>query len=221
MKAQIRLSLSVKDPEGHIYALDLLNVVFLGEGLGQQVFSLVILPQGLFGSLLIQLKGQDVVRLEHAVKLRRHHGGVAAVGAAGGCRGGVANKLRPAAGAVIGLHARGSLLVFPGLILLSLLLSLLLGLLGGRLGRLVQLVCIQGLDLLHREAAAAEIAAKLAALPVIAQRSRTGRALIIGDLRGHICPPLVACCAPPPGAGQPILRGMLSPCSKSGRYQSK
>ena len=199
-EVQIRVSLPVKEPEGHIDALDLLDVVFRGEGPGQQMLALVEFSQGFLGRLLIQLEGQDIVRLEHAVKLGGHHGGVAAVGAAGGGGGGVTDQLRAAGGAAVGLHAR--LGQVPFRILRADLgglgrgrgLGFFLGGLGyaGSL-RLVQLFLIQGLDLLHGKAAAAVVADELAAAAVIAQRARTGRALIIGDLRGHICPPLVRC----------------------------
>ena len=57
--------------------------------------------------------------------------------------------------------------------------------------RLIQLVLVQRLDLLHAEVAAAVVAPEPAGASFIMQRTRAGRALKIGDLRGHGCPPLV------------------------------
>ena len=174
------LGLPVVEPEGGVDALDLLQVVLAGEELGQQGLFPVVLLQGRDGLLLGQLEGDDPIGPQSAAQLPRHDAGIAAVGAAGGRRGLVADQLRPAGGAVIDLQPRrlrlapmGALrLRFPG------------GSLGG-LGRLCVSLGVKGLNLRRVVGAAAVFAGELPRDGVEAQGPGTGRALIVGDAVGQ------------------------------------
>ena len=97
--------LAVVHPEGHVDALDLLQMVGLREGGRQQRLFAIVFLQRLDGVVLIELEWKDEVRLQHTGELPRHHGGVSAVRAGRGCRGGVADQLCTARRAGICLHA--------------------------------------------------------------------------------------------------------------------
>ena len=97
--------LAVVHPEGHVDALDLLQMVGLREGGRQQRLFAIVLLQRLDGVVLIELERKDEIRLQHTGELPRHHGGVAAVRAGGGCRGGVTDQLCTARRAGVCLHA--------------------------------------------------------------------------------------------------------------------
>ena len=61
------------------------------ERLGQKGFAFIVVGQLGDGGILVQLEGQDVLRLELAGELAAQHGGVAAVGTVGGGGGGRPN----------------------------------------------------------------------------------------------------------------------------------
>ena len=190
------LGLAVEHPEGDIHALDLLDVVAIGERLGQQGLALIVVLQGSHGVLLAELEGQDEVRLQRAAELARHHGGIAAVGAGRGGGGGVADQLRAAGGAVIGLHAvglRAPVAVEAGgipalglhlrhflAVLFRLGVSLLRG--GHGLGLFLR---VQGFDLRHVIFRTAEITFQHTGGACKVQGAGTCRAFIVGNLGCH------------------------------------
>ena len=105
----IALRLAVKHPERNINALNFLNMVFVGETLGQENFSRAVFFQRLDGVLFAVLEGDNEIRFQLTGKLPGHHGGVAAIGT-GRCRRAlIAEQLRAAAGAAVGLHVRALL----------------------------------------------------------------------------------------------------------------
>ena len=65
----VTLGPAVEHPEGDVHALDLLDVVALGEGLGQEGLALIVLFQGGDGVVLAELEGNNVVRLQRAAEL--------------------------------------------------------------------------------------------------------------------------------------------------------
>lgn len=99
--ADIDLRAAVVEPEGDVDALDLLDVVLIGERLRQQLFAAVVLFERRNRGGLIQLEGQHIVGLERTAELPGHDGVVAAVGAGGRAGRLVADKLRAAARAGI------------------------------------------------------------------------------------------------------------------------
>ena len=198
LKVRLGFGLTVEHPEGDVDSLDLADLVAAGKCLWQKPLPLVMVLQGLLGGLLVQLEGQDVVRLQGAGKLPGHHGGVAAVGTGGGCRGLIADELCPAGGAAVSLHL-GAVLspvavelgVVPGGIRLPCFFPCLLFLRGsvGLLGLLL-LLRIHGLDLGYVKFAAAVVALQLAGGPHKVERTGTGRALVVGNLCWHRSAPL-------------------------------
>ena len=61
--AGIALGNAIEHPEGDIDALDLLNVVFAGEGPGKEKLALVVLFQRMNGVLLAEFERKHKVRL--------------------------------------------------------------------------------------------------------------------------------------------------------------
>ena len=107
---EIGVCIGVVQPEGNVDALDLIEVVFLGEELGQQLF---LLHKGLelqLGVLLAELEGENVVGLERAGEAARQHDGVPAEGAVGRAGVGVGNDLAAAGFAGIDVHLRSLVL---------------------------------------------------------------------------------------------------------------
>ena len=190
------LRLTVEHPEGDVHALDLLNVIAVGKGLGQQGLALIVVLQGCHRVLLAELEGDHEVRLQCAAELPRHHRGVAAIGAGGGGGGGVADQLRAAAGAVVGLHAiglRAPVAVEAGGIpplclhlryFLAVLLRLGVGLFRGLHG-FGLFLCVQSFDLRHVIFRAAEITFQHTGGTYKVQGAGTRRAFIVGDLGCH------------------------------------
>ena len=169
---------AIVEPEGHIDALDLLDVVAVLEGFGEEGLALIILFQIFDGRFLVHLEGDDVLRLELAGKLSAQHGGVAAIGAGGGCCLGAADQLCAAGGAGSAAEASGLPLSPDRAIGRSLF-----GCFGG-LVCLCLLLAVEGLYLCDIVGRAAVITAELAAGAVEPQWAGTGRALVI---RGVFC----------------------------------
>ena len=175
----------VKEPEGDVNALNFLQLILGGERSGQEKSLLIMLFQRRDGSLLIQLKGNDVIRLQCTGKLTRNHGGIAAVGAGRGGRGGIADQLRRAGRAGIGFHAvcvGAPVLAETGQIPFALLLRLICFRFLMGFHSLFFLLLIQRLDLRQFKDGPAELAAQLPRIGIELQRTGTGRALMVGDL---------------------------------------
>ena len=104
MEAAVRLRAGVKQPEGDIDSLNLLQMIAAGEGTGQEEFFAVVLFQRRDGGLFVQLERDHIVRLHGAAELSGYDGVVAAVGTA--CRGcgGVADQFRAAGGTAVRFH---------------------------------------------------------------------------------------------------------------------
>ena len=196
LELNIGVRIAIEQPEGHIDPLDLLNMVACGKRFGQQFFPFVMLFQRLDSSFLVQLKGDDIIRLQAACKLAGHHRGVAAVGAAGGGSGLVTDQFCAAGGAVVGFHAllcpsisfkRPFAIRISGSLLCLLFRLLLLFFLFRRRCLLCLLIflSVQRLDLCYVIRTAAELALQLSAFAGIMERAGTGRTLIIGHLCGH------------------------------------
>ena len=181
------VGLGVEQPEGHVNALNLGDVVLALERLGQEGFALIIFGQLGDGGVLVHLEGQDVFGLQLARKLAAQHGGVAAVGAGGGRRGGVADQLRAAGGAGVAGKAAGLRFapdrVFAGRFC-AVGRSLLLVGSGGRVGFLLFLGVL-GLDVGDLIGRAAVVAHQLAGGAVEVQRAGTGRALVVRYFISH------------------------------------
>ena len=105
MEAAVRLRAGVKQPEGDIDSLNLLQMIAAGEGAGQEEFFAVVLFQRRDSSLFVQLERDHIVRLHGAAKLSGHDGIVAAVGTTGGSGGGVADQFRAAGGTAVRFHS--------------------------------------------------------------------------------------------------------------------
>ena len=99
----VALGAAAEEPERDVDALDLLDMVLRGKGLGQKGLFLVMLFEGGDGVGLAEAEGDDIVRFLRAGQAAGDDRGVAAVGAAG--RGGrcVADELRAAGRAGIEL----------------------------------------------------------------------------------------------------------------------
>ena len=190
------LCLTVKHPEGDIDPLDLLNVVAVGERLGQQGFALVVLFQRRHRVLAAELEGDHEIRLQRAAELPRYHCWVSTVRAGGGGGGGVADQLRAAAWAGIRLHAVGLRAPVAGEVggipplclhlcdLLAVRLGFCLCRLGsGRCGCF--LIGVQRFNLRDIVFRAAEITLQLTGRPHEMQGAGTRRAFIVRDLGGH------------------------------------
>ena len=95
---------AVKQPERHINAAQLLDMVIIAEQLGQQQLSLVMLLERGNRILLAQLERQYVVRLENAAELLGNDGRVAAVRARGRRCGLLADQLRTAGRTAVYAH---------------------------------------------------------------------------------------------------------------------
>ena len=100
---------AIVEPEGHIDALDLLDVVSVLEGFGEEGLALIILLQVLDGRLPVHLEGDDVLRLELAGKLSAQHGGVAAVEVLTNAVTNVANVMENGydGAEILGIHFEG------------------------------------------------------------------------------------------------------------------
>ena len=169
-------------------------MIFIGEGFGQENFSLAVLLERLDCILLAEPERKDEIRLQFSRELPRHDRGVAAIGA-GRCRRAlVTEQLRAAARAAVCLHAfpllapvlaeargipvsavGGGFLLFCGLFLFRML----------RCRSLFFLLSIKRLDLCDIVAGAAVIALQLAGSAHKMQRSGTAGALIVGYLCWH------------------------------------
>ena len=190
-EGHIRADLGIVQPEGHIDTLDLLNVIFRLEGLGKQGFPLVMVRQGSHGGSFVHLEGNDHIRLLAAGELPGDNGGIAAIGAGSGGSGLVADQLRAAGGAVVGVEVfslltpvlSGGIHIPPGLV--DVFLRLVFRRLPGGILRMGVLLGEHVLDVLHREAAAAVIALQHPGFTAEMQRAGTGGALVIGDFTGH------------------------------------
>ena len=102
--SRLGVGVGVKQPEGNIHALYLINVVFTFEQLRQELLAGKVLFQGFLCGLLIKLEGNDIVRLQLARKLRFKYGGIAAEWAACRCRCLLRDYLAAAALADIDAH---------------------------------------------------------------------------------------------------------------------
>ena len=171
-------------------ALDLLDVVLIGERLRQQLLAAVVLFERRDCGGLIQLEGQHIVGLERAAELPGHDGVVAAVGAGGRAGRLIADELRAAARA--GIDAQlfrvrapvaagggGPFAVRRGLLLR----------LTERAGSLRVLLGVELFDLRDLVARAAEVALELAGRAVKAQRAGAGGTLVVGHLICHAFSP--------------------------------
>ena len=168
----------VKEPEGNVNALDLLDVVCVCKRPWKEGLALVMRLQGGKRLLLGKAERNDVIRLEYARKLSGNDGRVIAVGAARGGSGRVADKLSSAARAVIGAKVLRVLapLVFKlrGVPPVAVRLSVRVGLGGLRL-----LLAHQPLYLFNGVVSSAVIAFEHSGSACKVQRSRAGRAFIV------------------------------------------
>ena len=105
-----REDIGIEKPERHVHRLDVLRAVGPGEAVRQQVLALVEFLQGLLRLFLRLLERQDEVGLHHALELRWHHVGAAAVGTFCCHRIAVGDELGAARGA--GLHGHGAALLW-------------------------------------------------------------------------------------------------------------
>ena len=203
VEGHIRLHPGVKEPEGHIHALDLLDVAVLHKGPGQDGPVAVVLFEGRHGVLPGFRKGNDVVRLPGAAEVPRNHRGIAAVGAGGGRGGLLTDQLRAAVGAGIGPQ-----LLFVGAPVAARLgqhpVFLLLRSFFKGLGRLLGIGLLQGLDLFRGIGASAEFAFQLAGILGVVQGARAGRAFVLYSFVGHRGPSLSLSCAAPGGAAKTV-----------------
>ena len=106
-KAQLGIGIAVKEPEGHIHALDLVDVVLAAEHPGQQGLALEVFLQLCLGGLFVQLEGDDEVGPQGPGKLPGEDDGVAAEGAGGRRHGVVAHDLAAAALAAVSMQTGG------------------------------------------------------------------------------------------------------------------
>ena len=111
-KAQLGIDIAVVQPEGHIHALDLVDMVLAAEHLGQQGLALEVLLQLFLSCLFVQLEGDDEVGAQVSGKLSGQHDGVAAEGAGRSRHGVIAHDLAAAALAGVGVQT-GSLALCP------------------------------------------------------------------------------------------------------------
>ena len=81
------IGVGVKQPNGNIDALDLFDVVFVLEDLGQQDLTFVVVLQRGHGGLLVHFEGDHQIRPEGSGELTGHDYGIAAEGAFGGTGG--------------------------------------------------------------------------------------------------------------------------------------
>ena len=201
-------------PERNVDAFDLLDVVLGLEGGREKLPSLVVLLEGVHGLLLVDLKGNHVVRAVDTRKFARDHRRVAAIGTAGRRGRVVADQLGAAVRAVIGAHMRrvtapaGGRARIPGsLSRRRTLARLSCRRLRSRLRRgSVRRVClflrffvrlsgsliflsVDCFDLFGRVSAAAVVAFQLADLTVKMKRSGTGRALVCCGFLCHFRSP--------------------------------
>ena len=79
------LNIGIKQPEGNINPLNLINMILILKNLRQQSFAGQMAFQAFLRRLLIQLEGNQNIRLQRTRKLSHHNHGVAAEGARG-CR---------------------------------------------------------------------------------------------------------------------------------------
>ena len=70
-KLQVGIGRRIEEPEGHVDALDLLDMVVAAETARQELLALIILLQGANRGLLVQLERQNIVGLEHPGELPR------------------------------------------------------------------------------------------------------------------------------------------------------
>ena len=106
-KAQLGVGVAVVQPEGHIHALDLVDMVLAAEHLGQQGLALEVLLQLFLRRFFIQLEGDDEVGAQVSGKLSGEDDGVAAERAGRGGHGVVAHDLAAAALADISMQTGG------------------------------------------------------------------------------------------------------------------
>ncbi len=203
--ADVHVRRAVVEPEGDVDALDLLDVVLVGERLREQLLAAVVLFERRDRGGLIQLEGQHVVGLERAFELPGHDGVVAAVGAGGRAGRFVADQLRAAARAGVDaqtFRVRAPVAAGGGgpFAVLRILFSLLEGVCGTCV-----LLGVERFDLRDLVARAAEVALELAGRAVEAQRSGAGGAFIVGDLSGHLHSPFL--CFKSGGTAGALRRG--------------
>ena len=105
MELRTSAGLAVVHPERYIHTLDLLQMVGFGEGRWQQRLFEIVLLQCLDGILLAQLEGKHKVGLQNAGELPRKYRRISAIRAGRGCGRRVAEQLRAARRAAVGLHA--------------------------------------------------------------------------------------------------------------------
>ena len=184
----VALGAAAEEPERDVDALDLLDMVLRGKGLGQKGLFLVMLFEGGDGVGLAEAEGDDIVRFLRAGQAAGDDRGVAAVGAAG--RGGrcVADELRAAGRAGIALHpvfgpvaalGRG-----PGALVAVRCCGGFIR--RGGLGRgLCVFALIEGFDLVDGVARSAVVALQPSGRAHEMQGAGTGGALIVGDLICH------------------------------------
>ena len=171
LKRGTAVGVGVVEPEGHVDALDLVDVVARLELAREEDLALVVLVKGGDGSLVVKLEGNDEVRLEVARKGGRLHGLVAAVGATRDSNGAVSHELGATRRADIAAVKRlGASIRRP---------LLRLGFGGGE----------HGLDLRNLELGIAMVTDELALAAVIAQRTPARRTLVVDALEPHTCLP--------------------------------
>ena len=169
-------------------------MIFVGEALGKEDLPFVMRLERLDGVFLAELEGDDVIRPQFPGELSRHDRGVAAVGA--GCcrRAFIADELRAAARAAVGLHAfrlLAPVVAEAGGIPIAAVggrFFLCCGLFFGRLlrgRRLFLFFRVERFDLRDIVARAAVFALELTARAHKVQRTGAAGALIVGYLCWH------------------------------------
>ena len=94
--ANLRIHIGIEKPERNINSLDLIDVVLILENLRHKPLTRQMLHQPRLCRLFIQLERNDKIRLESARELTHHHHRIAAEGAGGSRRVGIAYDLAAA-----------------------------------------------------------------------------------------------------------------------------
>ena len=171
LKRGTAVGVGVVEPEGHVDALDLVDVVARLELARKEDLALVVFVKGGDGSLVIKLEGNDKVRLEVTRKGGCLHGLVATVGATRDGNGAVSHEL--------GATRRANIAAVKRLSASTRRPLLRLGLGVGE----------HGLDLCNLELGIAMVTDELALAAVIAQRTPARWTLVVDALEPHTCLP--------------------------------